>query len=174
MRASWSRSAARSSGRGARAQAHPPGAAHRGHQAETHRARDAGLRRARVSAAANSTRRALHHGESGDYWKMTYSRMAFSSRPCVLPELPAKCRHTGTLTGGSRCACRGSSSSTGAALVRSLTVSPFLNDGLERDGAGRKEAAGPAVAVPHLVGSFEHDAMPLRSGCLSCISRHEL
>ena len=82
------------------------------------------------------------------------------SRPCVLPKLLAKCRHTGTLA-GSRRECTGSSSSAEAALVRSLSAASFHDDGLEEDGAGRKEAARRAVAVPVPAGSFEHDAMPL-------------
>ena len=72
---------------------------------------------------------------------------------------------------GSQRTCTGSSSSAGAALVRSLSVAPFLDDGLEEDGAGRKEAAGRAVAVRGPTGTFEHDAMQLCSGCLSCIGR---
>ena len=54
--------------------------------------------------------------------------------------------------------------SAGAALVRSLSLAPFFDDGIEEDGAGRKEAAGRAVAVPGPTGSFEHDAMQLCSG----------
>ena len=64
---------------------------------------------------------------------MTYSIMAFLSRACVLPKQPATCRHTGTLA-GSRHMC--SSSGSSAALIPSLPVAPFLDDGLEEDGAG--------------------------------------
>ena len=91
----------------------------------------------RASAAANSTRRPLHYGEHDDPCKMAYSRMAFLSRACVLPNLPANSRHTGTLAGSRRACTSSSSSSAGAALVRSHSVAPFLDDGLEEDGAGR-------------------------------------
>ena len=150
-----------------RAQAHPPGAAHRGHQAEAHRARDAGLRRARVSAAANSTRRALHHGESGDYWKMTYSRMAFSRRPCMLPELPAKCRHTGALAGSRRARAQAACSSTGVALVRALSVAPFPDDGLEEGGPEREQAACRAAAAARdPARGLEYAAVPFAQSCV--------
>ena len=87
----------------------------------------------------------LHYGESDDPCKMTYSIMAFFGRPCVLPKHQQNCRHTGALA-GSRRACTGSSSSAGAALVRSLSVAPFLDDGLEEDGGTHKKAASWAVA----------------------------
>ena len=102
MRASCSRSAARSSGRGARARTHPEQSI--GHRAEASRAREAaprpscraGLTLIRAAGAANSTPHAPPaslYGERDEPWKMTYSRMAFFSRPCVLANLPASATH---------------------------------------------------------------------------------
>ena len=91
--------------------------------------------------------------------------MAFFSRPCVLPKLPAKCRRTSTLglSLGAR-AQAAAAARIGTALVRSLSVALFLEDGLEDDeddGVGRKEAADRAVAAARgPAGGLQHAAVP--------------
>ena len=116
--------------------------------AEARRAREAGPRLsccAGLRAAANSTRRPLHYGASDDPWKMRRTRTwPFSAAPACSKPASKMHAHTGTLA-GSRCACTGSSSSAGAALVRALSVAPCVDDGLEEDGARHKHAAGRAT-----------------------------
>ena len=85
---------------------------------------------------------------------MTYSRMAFCGRPPAVPEAASK-KIRGQRVLGVRAQPQRTSSSSiaGAALVRALSVAPFLDDEVEVDGARRKKAAGRRLAARPARGS---------------------
>ena len=83
-------------------------------------------------------------GQATTPGKRRTRKWPFSAAPACSKPASKMHAHTGTLA-GSRCACTGSSSSAGAALVRALSVAPCVDDGLEEDGARHKHAAGRAT-----------------------------
>ena len=81
--------------------------------------------------------------------------------PLRAPEAACKMQETSRAPSVRAQVAAAASGSAGSITLGRTLPRRWIEDGLEEDGAGCKEAAGRAVAVPDPTGSFEHDAMPL-------------
>ena len=142
----------------ARAPAHPSPRGCRAQRARARRARATPS----TSAVAMSTPRPLQYGESGDPCKMTYSIMAFFSRPCSSCKARAKvvvhARAPAVRTQSERQQqpAHARERLHAAHTFRVVSIAPCIDDELEEDGSRRKEAAARATAARGPARGLEH------------------